>query len=187
MGTTGLEPAASAVTGQRSNQLNYVPTRQINDMHNRQCLCDFAPCNVVPQALLNGQIASDKTEPLSAPLHWKLTINFIVTASQKTRKARRINQIGEMLSPTRCRLTSRGTNAARDYPTEAELASKSTTLTNKYKLASRNIGHDSCRISGPPRQAPAVPSRPYHPAGTGNKVLDPDHRLIQRSELSRSF
>ena len=25
-GTTGLEPAASAVTWQRSNQLNYVPT-----------------------------------------------------------------------------------------------------------------------------------------------------------------
>ncbi len=25
-GTTGLEPAASAVTGRRSNQLNYVPT-----------------------------------------------------------------------------------------------------------------------------------------------------------------
>ena len=37
-GTTGLEPAASAVTGQRSNQLNYVPTRQINKMRNRQCL-----------------------------------------------------------------------------------------------------------------------------------------------------
>src|SRR5438045_1422671 len=37
-GTTGLEPAASAVTGQRSNQLNYVPTRQINEMPNRQCL-----------------------------------------------------------------------------------------------------------------------------------------------------
>ena len=36
-GTTGLEPAASAVTGQRSNQLNYVPTRQINEMRNRQC------------------------------------------------------------------------------------------------------------------------------------------------------
>ena len=29
-GTTGLEPAASAVTGQRSNQLNYVPNRGIN-------------------------------------------------------------------------------------------------------------------------------------------------------------
>src|SRR3984957_14963830 len=40
--TTGLEPAASAVTGQRSNQLNYVPTRQINEMRNRQCLCDLA-------------------------------------------------------------------------------------------------------------------------------------------------
>jgi hypothetical protein len=41
-GTTGLEPAASAVTGQRSNQLNYVPTRQINELRNRQCLYGFA-------------------------------------------------------------------------------------------------------------------------------------------------
>src|SRR5580658_9674257 len=41
-GTTGLEPAASAVTGQRSNQLNYVPTRQINEIRNRQCLYGFA-------------------------------------------------------------------------------------------------------------------------------------------------
>ncbi len=28
--------------GQRSNQLNYVPTRQINEMRNRQCLRGFA-------------------------------------------------------------------------------------------------------------------------------------------------
>ena len=28
--------------GQRSNQLNYVPTRQINEMRNNQCLCGFA-------------------------------------------------------------------------------------------------------------------------------------------------
>jgi len=28
--------------GQRSNQLNYVPTRQINKMRNRQLLCGFA-------------------------------------------------------------------------------------------------------------------------------------------------
>jgi hypothetical protein len=32
-----------SVTGQRSNQLNYVPTRQINKMRNNQCLCGFAP------------------------------------------------------------------------------------------------------------------------------------------------
>ena len=31
-GTTGLEPAASAVTGQRSNQLNYVPRLKIRDL-----------------------------------------------------------------------------------------------------------------------------------------------------------
>jgi hypothetical protein len=30
------------MAGQRSNQLNYVPTRQINEMRNNQCLCGFA-------------------------------------------------------------------------------------------------------------------------------------------------
>ncbi len=34
-GTTGLEPATSAVTGQRSNQLSYVPTQyNINHLRN---------------------------------------------------------------------------------------------------------------------------------------------------------
>jgi hypothetical protein len=47
-GTTGLEPAASAVTGQRSNQLNYVPTRQINEMRNRQCLCGLVELRMLP-------------------------------------------------------------------------------------------------------------------------------------------
>ncbi len=50
-GTTGLEPAASAVTGQRSNQLNYVPTRQINEMRNNQCLCGFGPLHLVRRLL----------------------------------------------------------------------------------------------------------------------------------------
>ena len=31
-GTTRLELATSAVTGQRSNQLNYVPTAKMNDL-----------------------------------------------------------------------------------------------------------------------------------------------------------
>jgi hypothetical protein len=31
-GTTRLELATSAVTGQRSNQLNYVPSREINNL-----------------------------------------------------------------------------------------------------------------------------------------------------------
>jgi hypothetical protein len=31
-GTTRLELATSAVTGQRSNQLNYVPSRVINNL-----------------------------------------------------------------------------------------------------------------------------------------------------------
>ncbi len=49
-GTTGLEPAASAVTGQRSNQLNYVPTRQINDMRNRQSLYGSAQFALLQQS-----------------------------------------------------------------------------------------------------------------------------------------
>jgi hypothetical protein len=32
-GTTGLEPATSAVTGQRSNQLSYVPRRGMIHMY----------------------------------------------------------------------------------------------------------------------------------------------------------
>ena len=37
------------MAGQRSNQLNYVPTRQINKMRNRQCLCGFARFAYVAQ------------------------------------------------------------------------------------------------------------------------------------------
>jgi hypothetical protein len=33
-GTTGLEPATSAVTGQRSNQLSYVPRLFFNNLSN---------------------------------------------------------------------------------------------------------------------------------------------------------
>jgi hypothetical protein len=33
-GTTGLEPATSAVTGQRSNQLSYVPTCSLCNLKN---------------------------------------------------------------------------------------------------------------------------------------------------------
>src|ERR1700722_19326670 len=41
-GTTGLEPAASAVTGQRSNQLNYVPTPEISHIAESRAGCGFA-------------------------------------------------------------------------------------------------------------------------------------------------
>jgi hypothetical protein len=41
-GTTGLEPAASAVTGQRSNQLNYVPNLDWSN--------EVIPCNRLMRA-----------------------------------------------------------------------------------------------------------------------------------------
>ncbi len=40
-GTTGLEPATSAVTGQRSNQLNYVP---LDFLRQSRKVLPFAGC-----------------------------------------------------------------------------------------------------------------------------------------------
>src|SRR5216684_8051773 len=37
-----MEIIKAETRGQRSNQLNYVPTRQINEMRNNQSLCGFA-------------------------------------------------------------------------------------------------------------------------------------------------
>jgi hypothetical protein len=39
-GTTGLEPATSAVTGQHSNQLNYVPAMQLNGLRKIRVVID---------------------------------------------------------------------------------------------------------------------------------------------------
>jgi hypothetical protein len=40
-GTTGLEPATSAVTGQHSNQLNYVPAMQLDALRNLVAIDDY--------------------------------------------------------------------------------------------------------------------------------------------------
>ncbi len=63
-GTTGLEPAASAVTGQRSNQLNYVPTRQINEMRNRQGLRALHGLHKLLDLLKPTRMATDRIETL---------------------------------------------------------------------------------------------------------------------------
>jgi hypothetical protein len=71
-GTTGLEPAASAVTGQRSNQLNYVPTCQINQMRDRQFLCSVERFHTVHGIALVAQKSAIpvRTAPnLGFPLH----------------------------------------------------------------------------------------------------------------------
>ena len=48
-GTTGLEPATSAVTGQRSNQLSYVPRLSRNNL--RLCHLEPARARTPPRAL----------------------------------------------------------------------------------------------------------------------------------------
>jgi hypothetical protein len=64
-GTTGLEPAASAVTGQRSNQLNYVPNLFSYLYRKPACLVAFLRFNrfawvarfnpIEPNFEVNGQ------------------------------------------------------------------------------------------------------------------------------------
>ncbi len=53
-GTTGLEPATSAVTGQRSNQLNYVPRL------GKQISCDGL---IVPHSRLGAQFSLEFDSP----------------------------------------------------------------------------------------------------------------------------
>jgi hypothetical protein len=44
--------------GQRPNQLNYVPTRQINEMSNNQCLCGFERIAYIAQSALRDSDCS---------------------------------------------------------------------------------------------------------------------------------
>ncbi len=53
------------MAGQRSNQLNYVPTRQINKMRNRQCLCSFA--QIAYRALLAFPCLKERFSRLNRP------------------------------------------------------------------------------------------------------------------------
>jgi hypothetical protein len=50
-GTTGLEPAASAVTGQRSNQLNYVPTLTFGLLGNPHVVAHNTSRSICPSSV----------------------------------------------------------------------------------------------------------------------------------------
>ena len=82
------------MTGQRSNQLNYVPTRQINEMRNRQCLCGFArfayrgwncPCCLKERdSCPNRPQTATKFEPFPALLHAQNTFYGLRRAIQSS-------------------------------------------------------------------------------------------------------
>ncbi len=62
-GTTRLELATSAVTGQRSNQLNYVPTRLINNLTESlagQGFCKFRIQRTLRWCCLQWQLSLPK-------------------------------------------------------------------------------------------------------------------------------
>ena len=87
-GTTRLELATSAVTGQRSNQLNYVPTRQINEMRNRQCLYSFARfayrawnCLCCPK---ERDSCPDRPQTASKFGHFHALLRFAKQSAQRT-------------------------------------------------------------------------------------------------------
>ena len=83
-GTTGLEPAASAVTGQRSNQLNYVPTLFSYLYRKPACLLAFLrfrrfACVVClnpiePNSEVNRQMQADLTQSTLPPQEFASTV-----------------------------------------------------------------------------------------------------------------
>jgi hypothetical protein len=78
------------VRNERSNQLNYVPTRQINEMRNRQCLCGFArfACRVpvAPDCPQERDSCPNRRRELSNPRRTN-----ILTASRDNGKVRNYN------------------------------------------------------------------------------------------------
>ena len=54
-GTTGLEPATSAVTGQRSNQLSYVPNFFSSTYAKSKNLLSFAAVYFSPASILSTE------------------------------------------------------------------------------------------------------------------------------------
>ena len=72
-GTTGLEPATSAVTGRRSNQLSYVPTFFSSTYAKSKNLLSFAAVyffsrfhsfhGIEPISAINGQHGQHETLP----------------------------------------------------------------------------------------------------------------------------
>jgi hypothetical protein len=77
-GTTGLEPAASAVTGQRSNQLNYVPSLFSYPCRKPACLVAFLRFNrfacvacfnpIEPNSEVNGHHGHQAKSPSKSVL-----------------------------------------------------------------------------------------------------------------------
>ena len=77
------------MAGQRSNQLNYVPTCQINEMRNRQCLYGSARFTYLRRLPVTPRHVSRLVRTAHEPPgrnQGKPRSSFIVTASEKTRK-----------------------------------------------------------------------------------------------------
>jgi hypothetical protein len=95
-GTTGLEPAASAVTGQRSNQLNYVPTRIQTRCAIASVYADWRELQVLPNLLLRfrysiqscSKCRSESPQIVVTKLSYQLLLQCESTALSDERRYR---------------------------------------------------------------------------------------------------
>src|SRR5438270_8532807 len=118
-GTTGLEPAASAVTGQRSNQLNYVPTHERDAQSPGLCdVARFLYCPICP-ALLRCFLPIRTRKSAARIRTWAdRRHSNIVTASSRTRKTSALLLLNTALwlairNPARVSLSYRGNQRSR--------------------------------------------------------------------------
>ncbi len=86
------------MAGQRSNQLNYVPTRQINEMRNRQCLCGFALIVYIARLIANINTLEGYNLTLPTSYAWPNYI-YAISISTSERSASLITY-NDNLTPT---------------------------------------------------------------------------------------
>jgi hypothetical protein len=76
-----------SVTGQRSNQLNYVPTCQINEMRNDHCLCGFARfayrAPVAPNCPKERDSCPNRPQTASKFLHFRALLRLPKQPAQR--------------------------------------------------------------------------------------------------------
>jgi len=80
-GTTGLEPATSAVTGQRSNQLSYVPKDSFNTLVIYHIESELSLCSTIAVADSISGLLDTRTATAATGLSLTDEIRILVSAA----------------------------------------------------------------------------------------------------------
>ena len=83
-GTTGLEPATSAVTGQRSNQLSYVPKKFFNNLDLNNVESSVSQLSLVSLSSTLSLLWAQFWDPFGHQVDTKLDTKTITAATRSS-------------------------------------------------------------------------------------------------------